>query len=274
MRRYDYVLTTGWWCDIEREHHDRRLYFGSDSIRKADFHHIWYEAIDRFTNPLKIVIVDSVSPVPPPYNRKDSRIEHIRLKENAGYSINHLGHLAGFTRGYLYGIFYALVNEIDYWVYVEQDALLYGSGIVEHCIERMKRPHMFGSGKGTPQPSQQSFMIIRKDGYINYINRLLRIRAKDAIVSPEAKTAIAASSWLSLLPEFFYPKTGDLKALPGRAKRRLFRLLHHFLKGYDDIPFGYGRRRPICFDDDHFYFQHGNEEELAAYRQKIERTAK
>ena len=85
--------------------------------------------------------------------------------ENAGYSINHTGHLCGVVRAHLFGISYALINEVDYWVYVEQDALLYGAEIVEKCIDRMKRPYMFGSGEGTPQPTQHSLMIIRKDGY-------------------------------------------------------------------------------------------------------------
>ena len=268
MSRYDYVITTGWWCDLDTKHHKRRLHFGSDNLRKADFHDQWYESIDCFTNPRKIVIVDSASPVPPPYNRNDGRIEHIRLTKNAGYSIDHIGHLSGFTRGYLYGIFYALANDVDYWVYVEQDALLCGAGIIEHCIDRMQRPYMFGSGKGTPQPIQHSLMIIRKDGYMNYIKRMLRIRLRDQQLSPEMKTTIVASRWWSLLPNFLYPVNYD-KTLLGRARWKLFRLLKYFLKGYDEIPFGYGRRRPICFEDDFFYFQHGNDEELAAYRHKI-----
>ena len=172
MSAYDYVLTTGWWCDLDVDRENRLEYFGSDNIRKADFHLQWYEAIDRFTNPKKIIIVDSASPVPPPYNHEDDRIEHIRLTENAGYSINHKGHLSGVIRAHLYGISYALVNEVDYWVYVEQDALVYGPEIVEHCIDYIKRPYMFGSGKGTLQPVQHSLMIIRKDGYLNYINRI------------------------------------------------------------------------------------------------------
>jgi hypothetical protein len=269
MNRYDYVLTTGWWCDLDMDPNSRWEYFGSDKIREADFHHQWYEAIDRFTKPRKIVIVDSASPVPPPYNRSDDRIEYIRLTENAGHSTTHIGHLCGFTRGYLYGLIFALVNEVDYWVYVEQDALLYGPEIVEHCIDRMKRPYMFGAGKGTPQLTQQSFMIVRKDGFLQYINRLLRIRGSDHHICPENKTVIASSSWLWLLPEFFYPKTGEQKTLPGRFRRKLFGLLHKYLKGYDEIPFGYGRQRPISFEDDFFYFQHASEEELAAYQRKM-----
>jgi hypothetical protein len=176
------------------------------------------------------------------------------------------------VRAHLFGISYALVNESDYWVYVEQDALLYGPEIVEHCIDRMKRPYMFGSGKGTPQPTQHSLMIIRKDGYLNYINRMLRFRSKDCQISPEVKTAIVSSRWLSLLPEICYPKSGDLRTLLGRGRRKLFRRLEYYLRGYDEIPLGYGRRRPICFEDDFFYFQHGSEEELAAYRRKMQQT--
>ena len=271
MSAYNYVLTTGWWCDLDVDPKNRLEYFGSDNIRKADFHLQWYEAIDRFTNPKKIIIVDSDSPVPPPYNHDDDRIEHICLTENAGHPTNHKGHLSGVTRAHLYGISYALVNEVDYWVYVEQDALVYGPEIVEHCIGQMKRPYMFGSGKGTLHPVQHALMIIRKDGYLNYINRLYRIRANDQELSTERKTAIAASRWWSLLPNFFHPKNDD-KSLWNQGKWVLHQLLEYCLKGYDEIPFGYGRQRPIHFEDDFFYFQHASKEELQAYGQRMEQV--
>ena len=35
------------------------------------------------------------------------------------------------------------------------------------------------------------------------------------------------------------------------------------------LPFGYGRVRPIRFDDDCFYFQQGTTDELAAYARRL-----
>ena len=69
----------------------------------------------------------------------------IRLPRNPGHATVHTGHYSGWTASVLYSLEYALAADIDYLVYVEQDVLLYGQGIIEHCIARMRKPLMFGT---------------------------------------------------------------------------------------------------------------------------------
>lgn len=80
-----YIIVTGWWCPGEgADTRDQLL--GDDSIRSADFHRLWYSAINRFTAPEKIVVIDSGSPVKPPLAERDPRLEYISFNHNAGHS--------------------------------------------------------------------------------------------------------------------------------------------------------------------------------------------
>ena len=89
--------------------------------------------------------------------------EFLSLPLNAGHSTDHKGKYSGWMRSILLGLEYAYLSDTEYFVYVEQDALLYGDNIVEKCIDKMTKPYMFGSGLGTKQPLQQSFFIIRSN---------------------------------------------------------------------------------------------------------------
>ena len=133
----------------------------------------------------------------------------------------------------------------------------------------MKKPYMFGSGKGTLQPVQHSLMIIKKEAIPNFIKNFNAIKAKDNEISPEIKFAIATSLLLRLIPEWIYiqmQKNGFL----GRQVRRIMRRLFVLFQGFDNVPFGYGRVRPIEFNSTHFYFQHGDSHELELFMEKID----
>ncbi len=157
-----------------------------------------------------------------------------------------------------------MVNEVEYWVYIEQDALIYGDDIIEKCIGKMKKPYMFGAGFGTPQPSQQSLMIIRTEYIPIFIKNFNDIKAKDNKISPETKFSIATSRVLKRLPEFLFY---DIHTY--NLKNKLLWKLFKIFQGFDTVPFGYGRVRPIDFNDKYFYFQHGNKKELDMFMQKI-----
>lgn len=247
-----YIIFSGWWCDDATKSDDRNSYMGDDEIRKQGFHSKWYDCINKYTNPSKIVIIDSNSPVKPPINQQDSRLEVISLSDNFGHSTNHKGKMCGVTRAHLMGVFYAHMCDADYCVYIEQDALVYGKGIVEKAISSMDKPYMFGGGDKTPYATQQSFFIIRKDGYMPFIKRMTSLKSTCNQIAPENKFAIACSPILSALPETLFRVRGIGKLL------RLFKL-------FRKVPFGYGRSRPIDFSDSHFYFQHGDKDELAHF---------
>src|SRR5437763_1104853 len=127
-RPYKYVVTTGWWCVENTSVRDtRRVAVGSDEIRGATFFKKWHAAVDRFTRPVKILVVDSNSPTLPELP-PDPRIELLRLDRNAGHPSNHTGRLSGVTLAHICGMAYAFCCDVDYWVYIEQDALIYGDG--------------------------------------------------------------------------------------------------------------------------------------------------
>ncbi len=249
-----YVLGTGWWCAAPDGGGDRPLAKGDEMIRGVDFHRLWYAAVDRFTRPDKIVVVDSASPVPPPLSPSDSRIEYLRLDHNAGHSSVHTGRYSGWTRSVLLGLQYANLCEADYFVYVEQDALVFGDGLVEAAIAEMRRPFMFGHPGDTPQPLQQSFFVIRRDGFETFLHRYAAVRSPDRLVAPEKKFAVATSPVLGSLPEILLytrsPLASPLSRLLGR---------------YDLLPFGHGRNRPLDFSAERFYFQHGSADEIRRY---------
>lgn len=247
----NYIIGTGWWCG-KGEPNPKRKILGSEVIRGKEFHKLWYESVCRFSDPSKIVIVDSASPVKPDLNKKDDRIEFISLIFNAGHPTVHRGMYSGWSRSVLLGIEYALMCDVDYFVYVEQDVLLYGKEIVEMCIDKMRGLYMFGSGDGTPQALQQSFFMIRKDGMKKFLNNIQFINHPDSALSPEAKFAVATNPALGVLP-------------PRLLQTRYGRKLCSRLGQFERLPIGYGRKRPINFSDSHFYFQHGSEEEIDQY---------
>ena len=248
-----YVIGSGWWCTREPSWQEGRKRLGDDLIRTADFHALWYESVKRFTDPCKIVIVDSASPVRPPLCPDDPRIECISLDRNYGHATSCGTKFSGCSRSFLLGVAYAWMCEADYYVYVEQDCLLYGEGIVERAIGRMRHDFMFGDGAGTPQPIQQSMFILARPAFRAFLDGMDKIREGDREVSPEVK--FARLKW-DLVPE----RIGPLRL---RSWRRLTGRLW-----YDRLPFGYGRARPIDWNQPHFYFQHGTREELERYREK------
>ncbi|ARX32892.1 MULTISPECIES: hypothetical protein [Proteus] len=247
-----YLIFSGWWCDNNEKTDKRNKYIGDDSIRDKEFHKKWYDCINKYTSPEKILIIDSNSPIKPDLNL-DPRIELLSLNNNFGHSTNHEGTMCGYTRSCLLGIYYAFLCDLDYCIYIEQDSLIKGNNIIEEAIKKMKKPYMFGSAKGTPNALQQSFFIIRKDGYIPFLTRMNGFKSTCNKLAPENKFAIATSSFLSKLPECIFYLRG------------IGRLLSYW-PSFDILPFGYGRSRPINFNDQYLYFQHGSVEELERFK--------
>ena len=257
MSDYRYIIGSGWWCSD-----DERTYrtFGEDVIRSSEFHKLWYQAVNKYTSPQKIIIVDSCSPVKPDLDESDDRLEFISLNINPGHSTEHHGKFCGCVRAMQVGLMYALECDTDYYVYVEQDGLLYGEEIIEYCISRMKTPYMFGSGEGTPQITQQSLFIIRQDGIWEFLKKLNSIQSRDNDISPEEKFHICCCKGHPRIYEFLKRASNFDK-----LRARIYDKLSREFRNYDHLPVGYGRVRPIGFDDKMFYFQQGDMEELQQY---------
>lgn len=260
--KHKYIIGSGWWCN-EQEDDGREQFLGSEDIRKSSFHQLWYESINRFCSPQKIVIVDSNSPIKPEINRNDQRIELLSLNVNARHSTNHIGRFCGYSRAIIVALAYAEMCDADYFVYVEQDALLFGDNIVEHCIEIMKTPVVFGESKNCPGKIQQSFFIIKTSYIKTFLQRLKEIPYSDYDLNPEEQFSIAASKGSVRLLSWVAWK---------KKQNKLFSKIDWQLtkrcKQWASLPIGYGRSRPINFEDDHFYFQHGTPGELERYNNR------
>ena len=251
-----YIIGSGWWCS-GLNHSNAK---GDDSIRQESFHDKWMSSIFDNCKPEKIFIIDSNSPIKPLSKWQDNNIEYISLNINANHSSNLLSgyKYCGWTSSVLLGLQYAELCDCEYFVYVEQDVLLHGKGIIEKVISEMKsksKKAIFGSPGATPQPLQQSFFVIKKDFISRFLHRYKKIRYDDSIIGPEYKFAIASSSFYSLIPQFLFKY---------KTFKYMFRKLCHF--NYFSI--GYGRERPLNMNDSFFYFQHGSKEELLEYERK------
>ena len=55
--------------------------------------------------------------------------------------------------------------------------------------------------------------------------------------------------------------------LSDRVIAELFKIINRFsfMRNFSYLPFGFGRERPIRFEDKVFYFQHGSKEEVENY---------
>jgi len=265
-----YIIGSGWWCATENGVNnitEKRVLFGDDEIRGKAFHHLWYQSICENTTPDKIVIVDSCSPAKPELCSTDERLEFVSLNENAGHSTDHKGKYSGWMRSVLHGISYANCCDCDYFVYVEQDALLKGQGIIEFEISQMKKNYAFGASGNFIQPLQQSFFIIHHTVFEKFLSRSFNIKARDNLISPERKFAIASSALLSILPEFLFYQPSSKKLL-GKVLLRIQNIVLKTLGGFGYLKSGYGRNKPINFNDDYFYFQHGEQAEIRRYLNK------
>lgn len=253
---FRYIIGSGWWCSGESENtlNGKRKLIGDPIIRKAAFHSKWYRSVIENTSPEKIVIIDSNSPVKPNLNKKDDRIVFTSLPLNSGHSVNCTEQFCGWTKSVILSLQYAILANTDYFVYVEQDVLLKGKGIIEYCIHNMKKPYMFGHPGRTPQPLQQSLFIIKMSHANRFLSSLLSLNVRDSELSPENKFVYATSFTQTLL-DFFY------SCLTQKKAQKLAQRFKHF----DYLPIGYGRKRPINFSDEYYYFQHGTIEELESY---------
>jgi len=256
MSKPKYIISSGWWCN-ESENDGREKFLGSPEIRGHQFHKLWYKTISDFSSPSKILIVDSCSPIKPIIDENDERLELISLNSNAGHSTSMVGKYCGYTRAILVAMEYAMQCDTDYFVYVEQDVLLYGESIIEKCIDEMITDYMFGEAKNSPGKLQQSLFIIKQSAIRTFIKRLHAIHYSDKELNPEDKFSIAASrGWVPLLT---YVAVAKRKS---NVMRWLDYQLTKYLGNWCKLPIGFGRDRPINFNNEFFYFQHGSEIEI------------
>lgn len=231
-----YVVGTGWWCDETADHAGTQHNDSTAQIRTREFFDLWFECVDRYTDPEKILVVDSNSPVTPDLP-DDDRLEFLSLDANFGHYVDgDPERMCGVERVHLMSALYAYLNDCDL-IYIEQDCLVLGDGWVERCYDAWSKGKiMYGDGDGTPQPQQQSLVLVARPFIPVFIQRLLVyfFAARERILRGERRD----------------------RNDPEKRWHQAFE------KDVDYLPFGYGRARPINFEDHHLYAQHWTAEEL------------
>jgi len=256
------LICTGWYSSEAVRTYET---FGDDSIRRLSFRPLWWQSVDRFIQPQHVLIVDSASPVKPEDHLYTStKFSNIELLKNPGHSQNCETHYCGYMASVILGLEFALHNDVDFFLYVEQDALVYGADFVKK-IQHQLLSHdlIFGAGDQDGD-IQQSIFAANKRGIRKFLSRLHSINNTDRQIAPEMKFMNAASLLHSI--PFIRLLSSENPRILARASTKLFLSSMSIFKQYAVLPFGYGRVRPINFSDDIFYFQQGSADEINAYK--------
>jgi hypothetical protein len=258
------LVTSGWYSSNEARSY---VTAGDESIRGVEFRPLWWRSLDTFVKPQHVFVVDSASPVKPDDRAYTSTpFQHTELLINPGHSQNGKTHYCGAMGAIIMGLEFALHNDVEMMLYVEQDALIFGDAIVEKTKGALRRKDLVFGGTKSGLDIQQSFFAANKRGIRHFLSALHAINYSDKQVAPEHKFMLAASRWLPS-PLIKLAEYTDIRKVRG-AGLRLFSMACSLSKNYEILPFGYGRERPVSFSDDVFYFQHGTAEELAQYRRR------
>lgn len=225
-----YVIGTGWWCDGTKARGS--VTYGRDYAMEqmtGEFFLEWVLRIRRELSPAKVLVVDSASPIQPVV---DVGCEVLHLTENFLHACHCLTKYCGWTRAFLAGAFYALMNDMDY-VFLEQDVFFRGDIVQEayHHLRVTGAEYTHGTWSHA-YGVEQSFVLMLKDAILPFINNYMAIPESDRQMVPEVKFGVAAE-----------------------------------MMRFSPLPFGYGRERPINYDDPVFYVQQMSPEELERMRQ-------
>ena len=231
-----YIIATGWWCDGTNQHAGSINNQSDDLTRSKEIFHLWHYLINKYANPVKIIITDSDSPVKPNYKAiEDERIEFIKLYRNFKHAAVCDAKLCGWTRSVLNGAFYTLMNDVDYYIYAEQDCLIHGN-IIESAITNLGNADFSHGTWNHAYKTEQSFIVIKRESILKFITTYLSYPATDMEMRPELK---------------FLKMRDNID-----SKSNLV---------FKELPFGYGRERPIDFSNPSFYIQHANKDELIKF---------
>lgn len=257
------LMGSGWYSTNEKRDY---LTFGDEGIRQTTFRALWWKSVETFAKPDNVVIVDSASPLKPNDELYTTKVvKQIELLINPGHSQNCKYHYCGAMVAIISIMEYALYNDVDYILYIEQDALIYGDKFIKLIEKELTKSDLvFGTPTG---PIQQSVFAINKRAIRKFVANLHSIDFSDKDIMPEIKFMLAGSRILShtIASTLSYSN----KPIVRRFCYKMFsNIFLPIFKNYSYLPFGYGRIRPLNFDDETFYFQQGSTAEILKYKEK------
>lgn len=151
-----YIIGSGWYCKQPggtsgAVHGHPQV--GEAVIRGLEWHEVWKYFLFRYTQPTKVIVIDSASPYKP---KPDPRIEWVQLDEN--YQYNSKTHFNGWIRGFMLGAAYAWNCNANF-IYVEQDCLVVGKNWM-NAVERAAEGEFPLFGQRFRSPVQQSLVYL------------------------------------------------------------------------------------------------------------------
>jgi hypothetical protein len=256
------LVITGWYSTTEPLKYQS---FGDPFIRGREFRPLWWKSLSAGLHPNNVLIVDSASPVKPSDAEcATEKFICLPLLINPGHSQTCTTHYSGYMASVILGLEYALCNDVDYVVYVEQDALLFGDIRAKIEAALCRSDIVFGAA-GKIGEIQQSLFALNKKAIRKFLKRLHDISLSDKQLSPEVKFLVASSPMA--LPLLQRLASWDNPFSVRRPSTILLTQLLGRMGQYSELPFGYGRQRPINFSDGIFYFQQGSNDEVIRYKE-------
>eukprot|EP00750_Incisomonas_marina_P010699 INCI16298.15.p1 GENE.INCI16298.15~~INCI16298.15.p1 ORF type:complete len:512 (+),score=62.93 INCI16298.15:220-1755(+) len=251
--KFTYLIGSGWHASVSGFHPLSKINTRVDAtVRTPSWFPLWYSHLLHFTSPVQVVVADSDSPVKPQHVGSEEQSRHypllqwVQLTQNFGHeAISVSPTVGGWERSVLQGAFQAILNDVDYYVYVEQDVLVRGEGWVEHCISNLRSgKNRISYGAATvpastvgfgAQPLQQSLVVVSKAYLPVFVRKLLQSKS-DIESAPIGTSRLSAES----------------------------RWHANFGSDVDLLPFGTGRTRPIP-DGRFAYAQQMSREEISTF---------
>jgi hypothetical protein len=221
-----YIIGSGWWCNGKRHAGDDGKNKSSDYLRTADFFLDWCACVKKYLSPEKIIIIDSDSPIKP---KLSTSVEFVSLCRNFKHASVSDTKYCGWTRAFFMGAFYAMMNDCDY-VFLEQDVIFKGD-IVESAFDNLGEGDYSHGLWEHKYRVEQSFVVMKKHCILSFINSYMRILKTDKQLKPEIKFDMVSKEM-----------------------------------NFVELPFGYGRSRPVDFTCKEFYLQQLSSEELQKMR--------
>ena len=182
MSQYKFLIASGWFSDTQgkttfgKKGNIHQEKYGGTFSRSVEFSKYWLSSIlQQSILPEKITIVDACSP--------DDLHEKVKMHPLIEISkqVKNFGRLdfcigaSGWSRGFIHGAMNAYINDLDF-VYIEQDLLLFGKDFLKNVFDFLKENNKYVcymNGDETPQPLQQSFVIVKHAYLYKFISDLL-----------------------------------------------------------------------------------------------------
>lgn len=197
------------------------------------FYPIWYNNTLKYSNPERIIVLASGNCRVP-----DARGQWITLAGDLGHTHDLSNgrkpyHWCGWSITLVTGLLLAYANECDA-IFKEQDVLAFGPWVDRMYSEIGDKGMIFGK----------------------------------ANVAPAVQSLVLCKHWF--IPEFvrLYMGTGSEQLKENEGELKFARLEQENPNLFGRYSFGYDRDRPINYEDEVFYAQHLNPQELQEMKQR------